>query len=65
MKPLLYIMPEDPNDLTLYFENVEKLFALNSVSDDLKVQLMTPYLTDTARRALLGLSADELCSYEH
>ena len=63
MKPLMYAMPSDPNELTLYLDNMEKLFTSYKIDDDLRIPLLTPHLTDVARRALLNMSQDVLTSY--
>ena len=45
MRGVLYAMPPDPNDLALYLDNVEQLFVMNAVDEDLRVSLLTPHLT--------------------
>ena len=65
MKGVLYPMPSEANDLTLYFENVDRLFDTNEVGDDLRISLLTPFLTERARRAMLSLSSTDCDTYEH
>ena len=65
MKSCLYAMPADVNNLTLYLDNVDRLFDINHVDEDLRVALLTPHLTESARKILLGLPASDLDTYAH
>jgi hypothetical protein len=64
MKSILYAMPSDSNDLPLYFQNVDRLFDMNYIDDDLRVSLLAPYLTDKARKALMVLPLESINTYE-
>ena len=63
MKNILFPMPSYSGDLPLYFENVDKLFALNSVDNDLRIALLGPYLTDKARKVMLILPPEDIDTY--
>ncbi|MCI0562862.1 MAG: hypothetical protein MN733_30640, partial [Nitrososphaera sp.] len=63
LKPFLYDMPKNNGDLTLYLNNVEKLFHTYRIDDDLRVPLLTPHLTEFARKVLLRLPEEHMTSY--
>jgi hypothetical protein len=39
-------MGKDPIDLITLFEHIEELFCIYEVPDDIKVQLMRPFLNE-------------------
>ena len=63
-KALLYPMPVNVNELTLYLENMDTLFAEYHIDEDLRIPLLTPYLTDVSRRALLNIPAEQRTTYQ-
>ena len=48
-------MPKPPEELPMYFENVEKLFTNYEVPEELKAKLLIPLLTPRAKVILSGL----------
>jgi len=48
----------------VYFRNVEEIFQINNISDDLWVNLLTPFLNSTARKAVQNLKLEERMNYE-
>ena len=60
------LIPEQPSDITgilMFFKNIENLFGVYKVDDDLKVTIMTPHLNEKSRRVVLQI-AHEVTSYE-
>jgi hypothetical protein len=57
-------MPSDALDLIPWLRNVEKLFVDFHVSDDLKVHLLKPHLTEQARNLLARMDPGEAAKYE-
>ena len=64
MSGILFNMPSIPDDLASYFEQIDKLFDTNKVDQDLRISLLTPYLTERARKAVLGSSNDDVDTYD-
>jgi hypothetical protein len=52
MKNAISRMPNNPMELVSFFENLERLFETFEVEDDLKANLLRPYLNDRARNLL-------------
>jgi hypothetical protein len=57
-------MPSDEMEILPWLRNVEKLFTDFKVSDNLKVHLLIPHLTDHARNVIAHMSADKALQYE-
>lgn len=64
MKHVLFKMPSNVADITLWFASVEQLFERNHVDADLRIALLTPYLTEDARRLILNLPSTSITTYE-
>jgi len=45
-------MPNDPTDMTAYFQLVERLFHENTIDKDLQLTIINKYLTDDSRKLL-------------
>ena len=62
-KPVLPQMPKPPEELPMYFENVEKLFTTYDVPEELKAKLLLPLLTPHAKAVLFVLGLDQIHNY--
>jgi len=61
------LIPKFPDDLTKipdYLNSIQRLFTLYSVSNDLKITLVTPHFSEKARLLLITLPPNEIESYE-
>ena len=56
-------MPKPPEELPMYFENVEKLFTTYEVPEELKAKLLLLLLTPRAKVILSGLGLDQMHNY--
>ena len=63
MSGILYNMPTVPGDLVSYFEQVDKLFDTNHIDEDLRMSLLTPFLSDKARNSILNLPTSDVDTY--
>src|SRR3989454_4546508 len=63
LRNVLYPMPQNSNDLPIYFEAVDSIFVRYQIDEDLRIPLLTPFLTDTARRLLSTLPSQDVSSY--
>ena len=63
LRNVLYPMPLNSNDLPIYFEAVDGIFIRYEIDEDLRIPLLTPFLTDTARRLLSTLPSQDVSSY--
>jgi hypothetical protein len=63
MKNSMFRMGKDPIDLIALFEHIEELFRVYEVPDDLKVQLMRPFLNERASILLSRLDVAKARSY--
>ena len=52
-----------PEELPMYFENIEKLFTTYEVPEELKGKLLLPLLTPRAKVILCGLGLDQMHNY--
>ena len=57
-------MGNDPLDLIPFFENVERLFNSLEVPDDLRVNLLRPYLNEKAKSLLTRLDSHRAGDYD-
>ena len=64
-KQLLYNMPSDHIGLLMYFKTVDGIFDENEIDQDLRISLLTPFMTEKARRMLSSLPPSDRDSYEH
>jgi transposase InsO family protein len=64
MKNAISRMPNDPMELVSFFENLERLFETFEVADDLKANLLRPYLNDRARNLLARFDPTRTADYE-
>lgn len=65
LKGVLFKMPKESPDIPTYFASVDRLFSINSIADDCKVALLTPYLSDAARNLVSTLPSEDVDTYEH
>jgi hypothetical protein len=56
-------MPSDVIDLIPWLRNVERLFADFRISEDLKVHLLKPHLTEQARNLIARMDPDDASRY--
>ena len=64
MRNLSYKMPTEPMALGLYFKNMEELFVMNDIRDDIKVVVLNSQLNEKARLIMNNLSIVEKATYE-
>src|SRR5207244_3732748 len=57
----LYNMPSEASEVAEY---MERIFVLCEVEQDLRINLLTPYLTDKARKAVMSMPTEEFSKYE-
>lgn len=57
-------MSSDALDLIPWLRNVEKLFVDFAVSDNLKLRLLKPHLTEEARNLIARMDPDQASQYE-
>ncbi len=55
--------PNDPAELSSFFEQFERLFADYAVPADLQLQLIKPYLSDRSRTAMTRHGEDKITRY--
>ena len=64
MRSILYPFPSDPTkSLPMYFNNIERLFEIHHIDEDLKVPLLNPLLPEKARNAILAHDPADVESY--
>lgn len=57
-------MPLEVIEIPSFFDNVENIFKLYEIPEDLKAKLLMPQLSMQARTLISRLSVDELASYQ-
>ena len=64
MRSVLYPFPSDPTkSLPMYFNNIERLFEIHHIDEDLKVPLLNPLLPEKARNAILAHDPADVETY--
>ena len=63
MKHVLPQMPKSPEELPMYFENVETLFTTYELPEELNAKLLLSLLTPRAKAVLSGLGLDQMHNY--
>ena len=63
LKHVLPKMPDEFADIPLFFDNVENLFTVFSIDDDIRTKLLVPLLTNKARSSISRLKPEELNDY--
>jgi len=56
-------MPSDASDFLDFFENLESMFRVFGVPEDLQAKLLLPFLSDKAKDVMSPLCAGELEDY--
>ena len=64
LRHVLPRMPADISDIPQYFENVEHLYDMYEVPDELRAKLIIPHLSDRAKSLISRLSLAELEDYD-
>ena len=59
----LYHMPIESSEVAPYFAQMDRVFDSCKVDEDLRANLLTPYLTERARKAVLGMTPAEYNNY--
>ena len=59
----LYPMPTEPAAVATYLSQMDRIFDFCKVDEDLRSNLLTPFLTDRAREAVNGLSIEKYHNY--
>ena len=57
-------MPQDAIELLPYFRQVEQLFKEFKVDNELRVHLLKPHLTETARNLIARMSPDDAADFD-
>ena len=63
LKKVLVVMPSEIADVPMYFEAVERIFFEYNVPQEIKVQLLTPFLSKEAQKLVVTLPEDDLSNY--
>ena len=64
LKKVIRNMPHQSSELPVYLSEIDKTFAEFKVPNDIRVMLLTPYLSPAARKILVTLKAEEMADYE-
>src|SRR5260221_7067683 len=64
LRGCMYRMGDDVLEMPIFFENADRHFESNGIEDDLRLALISPYLSEKARRLLTRLSRDETDTYD-
>ena len=59
----LYPMPIEASEVAPYLAQMDRVFDSCEVEEDLRANLLTPYLTERARKAVLGMTPTEYQNY--
>jgi len=60
----LYAMPSEASEVAPYLAQMDRVFEACGVEQDLRINLLTPFLTDRARKAVLAMTPDEYKDYQ-
>ena len=63
LKNVLHKMPTDVQEVALYLEEVDSIFRTYEVPNDIKVNLLNPYLSPAARKLVHTLPADDIRTF--
>jgi len=63
MKNVIPRMPTEATEIPPFFDNVENIFEVYEVPEDLQAKLLIPQLSPHARTLISRMSVDELASY--
>ena len=63
MKNVIPRMPTETTEIPSFFDNVENIFEVYDVPEDLQAKLLIPQLSPRARTLISRMSVDELASY--
>jgi len=63
LKQVVTPMPSDASEIPKFFENLEAIFRLFEVPEDLHAKLLLPFLSDKAKYVISRLCASELEEY--
>src|SRR5260221_7313207 len=64
LRGCMYRMGDDVLEMPMFFENADRHFESNGIEDDLRLALISPYLSEKARRLLTRLSRNETDTYD-
>ena len=64
LKKVIRNMPHQVSELPVYLSEIDKTFFEFKVPNDIRVMLLTPYLSPAARKIMVTLSTDEMADYE-
>ena len=64
VKNLLYNMPDISSEIPAYLNAVENIFVQNQIREDLRITLLTPYLSTRTRKALSNIPREEIDTYQ-
>jgi len=63
LKQVVTPMPSDASEIPQFFENLEAMFRMFEVPEDLHAKLLLPFLSDKAKYVISRLCAGELEDY--
>ncbi len=63
---LRFVLPRlsDSDEITTFFDSVEKIFSVYCVDSEFRLKLLLPLLSTKAKSAVSRLSLDDLQSYD-
>ena len=65
LKHVLFNMPNDINEIPVYLDTLDRIFTEYNVPNEIRINLVNPYLSSAARKLIVSLPADDLTDYEH
>src|ERR1043165_8893411 len=64
LKRVLFNMPNQITEIPVYFDTIDRIFLEYNVPDEIKVNILNPYLSLSARKLVTALPAQDLVTYE-
>ena len=65
VRGLLYNIPQNASDVPAWFQAMDNIFVAQQIGEDLRIPLLTPYLSDRVRKAIFSVPQDQVDTYEH
>jgi hypothetical protein len=63
LKKVLFNMPQKITEIPVYLDTVDRIFSEYNVKDDIKINLLNPYLSVAARKLVVTLPQQDMADY--
>lgn len=63
VRGLLYNIPQNASDVPAWFQAMDNIFTIQKIDDDLRIQLLTPFLSDRIRKAIFAVPQEQVSTY--